>query len=55
MKTYIFIHGGESFGSHEEYKKWITSTLVEWNTEPYNIREEKKKWKTELANKLLET
>jgi len=32
MNTYIFIHGGESFNSPEEYKKWITSTLVEWNT-----------------------
>lgn len=54
MNTYIFIHGGESFSSREEYKKWITSTLVEWNREPYAIREEKKKWKIELAEKLLE-
>jgi hypothetical protein len=54
MNTYIFIHGGESFHSHEEYKKWITSTLVEWNSEAYSIREEKKKWKTELARKLIE-
>jgi uncharacterized protein len=54
MNTYIFIHGGESFSSHEEYMNWMSTTAVEWNIEPYAIREEKKKWKTELAKKLVE-
>jgi hypothetical protein len=54
MNTYIFIHGGESFFSHEEYMSWISTTGVEWNIEPYIIREEKKKWKIELAKKLVE-
>ncbi len=52
MKTYIFIHGGESFQTHEEYLKWIETTAVEWNLDPYTIKTEKKKWKTEIANTL---
>jgi len=50
MKTYIFIHGGETFQSYEEYLKWIETTAVEWNLDPYTIKTEKKKWKTEIAN-----
>ena len=53
MNTYIFIDGGESCSSHEEYMNWMSTTAVEWNIEPYAIREEKKKWKTELAKKLV--
>ncbi|NRH21051.1 hypothetical protein HOO68_03335 [Candidatus Gracilibacteria bacterium] len=52
MKTYIFIHGGESFQTHEEYLKWIETTAVEWNLDPFAIKTEKKKWKTEIANML---
>lgn len=52
MKTYIFIHGGESFQTHEEYLKWIETTAVEWNLDPFAIKTEKKKWKTEIAIKL---
>jgi uncharacterized protein len=54
MNTYIFIHGGESFPTNEQYIHWISTTAVEWNIESYTIREEKKKWKTELAKKLVE-
>ncbi len=49
MKTIIFVHGGESFASEQEYLSWIVSTWVDWNLEPYSEKEEKKKWKIEIA------
>lgn len=52
MKTYIFIHGGESFQTHEDYLKWIETTAVAWNIDPFVTKTEKKKWKSEIANKL---
>lgn len=54
MNTYIFIHGGEAFSSESEYQNFIQSTLVEWSMEPFSAKEDKKKWKTELAKKLSE-
>jgi phage pi2 protein 07 len=54
MNTYIFIPGGESFLDQSEYQEFITSTLVEWNLQPFMVKEEQKKWKSELAKKLTE-
>ena len=54
MNTYIFIPGGEAFLDQSEYRDFITSTLVDWNLEPFSAKEEKKKWKIELAKKLTE-
>lgn len=55
MNTYIFIPGGEAFSRESEYQYFITSTLVDWNKEPFSVKEEKRKWKSELATKLTET
>lgn len=49
MKTLIFIHGGESFTTQEEYLTWIQTTAVDWNSSPFEIKEEKKRWKMEIA------
>lgn len=54
MNTYIFIPGGEVFSDESEYRDFIGSTLVDWNLEQFSVREEKKKWKIELAKKLTE-
>lgn len=51
MKTLIFIHGGESFTNHTEYLHWIQTTAVEWNMKPFEVIEEKKRWKLEIAKK----
>jgi hypothetical protein len=52
MNTYIFIHGGESFKTHEEYIEWLTTTGVAWNIDPYIEKERNKKWKEEIAQVL---
>lgn len=54
MKTIIFIHGGESFGTHKEYIDWIQTTAVLWNTTPFEITETKKRWKLEIAQQITE-
>ncbi|MBC7503374.1 hypothetical protein H7169_00170, partial [Candidatus Gracilibacteria bacterium] len=54
MNTYIFIPGGETFADISEYENFIISTLVDWNSEPFSVKEEKRKWKSELATKLTE-
>lgn len=54
MKTIIFIHGGESFTTHEEYIHWIQTTAVLWNSEPFEIAETKKRWKLEIAKQATE-
>lgn len=54
MNTYIFIHGGESFTTESEYHDWIKTIAVEWSIEPFSLWEEKKKWKYELAKRLIE-
>ncbi len=54
MKTYIFIDGGESFVTQEQYINWISTTAVEWNLAPIATEEKKKRWKSELAKKLIE-
>jgi predicted alpha/beta hydrolase family esterase len=52
MCTYIFIHGGESFKTEKEYIDWLTTTGVKWNIDPYTERENKKKWKQDIAQAL---
>ncbi len=54
QNTYIFIPGGESFLTVPEYRDFLSTTLVEWNLDPYAPREPQKKWKTELARRLTE-
>jgi hypothetical protein len=53
MNTYIFIDGGESFVTHDQYLNWISTTAVEWNLAPVTLTDKKKKWKSELASKLI--
>ncbi|MBP9779880.1 hypothetical protein KBD33_04655 [Candidatus Gracilibacteria bacterium] len=52
MKTLIFIHGGMSFTSQEEYLSWLQSDYTSWCTEKWTPG--KKKWKTEAARKWTE-
>ncbi len=54
MRTLIFIHGGESFRTHEEYLNWIETQAVEWNLSPFEIHEEKKRWKLEISRRVTE-
>ncbi len=50
MKTLIFIHGGESFKKEEDYKKFLTDTYVDWQSEPWTP-ELKSSWTQEIAKK----
>ena len=49
MKTLIFIHGGESFSTKEEYLDWIEDTYPEWMLDAWAPKEEKMDWKMEIA------
>ncbi len=53
MKTLIFVEGGMSFSTYEEYLSWLQSEYIEWSSVPYSP-EPKKKWKQKLAREWIE-
>ncbi len=50
MKTIIFIHGGESFETHEEFQRFLEDTYIDWQSEHWTP-EEKTTWVKEIAKK----
>lgn len=51
MKTLIFIHGGESFKTHEEYERFLYDVYIDWQSEPWSPPEEKIVWRDVIAKK----
>lgn len=51
MKTLIFIHGGESFKTNEEYGRFLYDVYIDWQSEPWSPPEEKIVWRDVIAKK----
>ena len=46
----IFIHGGESFRSYDEYMHWLQHEYVSYMLDPWKQKEDEKSWKDHLAS-----
>ena len=49
MKTLIFIHGGESFHTHESYIQWLKEEYGEYIRDPWQKKIDEWNWKEHIA------